>query len=141
MSGVVKLKDEFSELVNCTKATVEKINDKKVYNCEECIEDNELRFSEDTETNVCRHKNLTKYCTVKYCQTCKRSNNYFCSVCALSDYEVSVAGTCIKKTKKVPAITPKDIFRLELNQFKLRALTASEITYDHVFLVYLVYLY
>ena len=90
---------------------------------------------------------------VKYCKTCQKENNYFCSICLPSDYEVNqITGSCIKKTEKVPTIIWKDIFRLEMNKQKeingkmingpslvLRGLTNSQINTGHAFLIYLIF--
>ena len=80
-------------------------------------------------------------------------NNYFCESCLPTDYEPSpITGTCVKKTPKVPAITWKDIYRLQMNQQKqingrdvygpsltLRDLTNSQINTGHSFLIYLTF--
>ena len=90
---------------------------------------------------------------VKYCKTCKNSKNYFCNECLLSNYEVnSITGSCVEKTEVVPAITWKDIFRLEMNSEKtingqvyhgpsltLRGITSSQINSRHAFLIYLTF--
>ena len=90
---------------------------------------------------------------VKYCRTCKNNNNYFCSICTLSSYEVnSLTGSCVKKADVIPAITWKDIFRLQMNSNKtingrtiygpsliLRGITSSQINTRHAFLIYLTF--
>ena len=71
----------------------------------------------------------------------------------MEDYEPNpITGSCVKKTEKIPEITWKDLFRLQLNQRKiingrevygtalmLRGITQSEINTGHAFLVNLIY--
>ena len=109
----------------------------------------------DSNANIhyCQYVSTAKKCIVKYCKICKNNNNYFCSECLLSDYSVnSLTGSCVKKTEIVPAITWKDIFRLEMNSNKvingqtitgpslrLRGITNSQINSRHAFLIYLTF--
>ena len=90
---------------------------------------------------------------VKYCKSCKNGNYFFCNECLLSNYEVnSLTGECVEKSEVVPAITWKDIFRLEMNSKKtindqtyngpsliLRGITTSQINSRHAFLIYLTF--
>ena len=90
---------------------------------------------------------------VKYCKSCKDYDNYFCSVCLSSDYVVNqLTGSCVKKAEIVPAITWKDIFRLNLNSnrvingrtiygpsLRLRGITNSQTNSRHAFLIYLTF--
>ena len=103
--------------------------------------------------HYCQYINKVNKCVVKFCKFCKDNDNYFCSVCLLSDYEVNrLTGSCVKKTSIVPAITWKDIFRLQLNSNKiinerifygpsliLRGITNSQINTRHAFLIYLTF--
>ena len=89
----------------------------------------------------------------KILSNCKSEDNYFCESCLVSDYIVnSLTGSCMKKTENVPAITWKDIFRLDLNSEKeingrtihgptlrLRGITNSQINSHHAFLIYLIF--
>lgn len=60
--------------------------------------------------------NIMNICMVKDCKIC---NNYFCDKCKLEDYIVNnINGSCMKKIETVPAITWKDVFRLEMNSKK-----------------------
>jgi hypothetical protein len=120
-------------------------------NCTECIEDNIIYYHKDSNMNICKYKYYEKQCVVKYCKTCLNGNNYFCSECLPADYEVSpLTGGCVKKVEKDPEVYFKDIFRLQLNQYKkigartlfgpflsLRGLTNSQINTGHAFLVLL----
>jgi hypothetical protein len=124
-------------------------NGVKKLNCTQCIEDNILHYHEDTGLNICKYKYFEKQCVVKYCKTCRPDNNYFCSQCLPSNYEVSpLTGACVRKTDNVPGVYWKDIFRLKMNQNKqigarrffgpflsLRGLTSSQINTGHAFMV------
>ena len=140
-------------LENCTEATTEIENGIIKFNCTKCEEDNVLKYHVDTNSYYCKYKYYEKKCVVKYCKTCRLDNNYFCESCLPTDYEASpVTGTCMKKTEKVPAVTFKDIFRLQMNQeqkingrdvygpsLMLRGLTNSQINTGHAFLIYMVF--
>jgi hypothetical protein len=90
---------------------------------------------------------------IKYCKTCRKGNSYFCEECLLSNYEVnSISGQCVEKSEVVPAITWKDIFRLEMNEenevngetvkgpsLMLRGITDSQINSRHAFLIYMTF--
>ena len=136
-----------TEALNITKDRIEK------YDCLKCCDENKLVYDYDTNVHYCQYKNTAKKCMVKYCKTCKSSNNYFCNECLLSNYEVnSLSGECVEKSEVVPAITWKDIFRLEMNSEKtingetinvptlrLRGITTSQINTRHAFLIYLTF--
>ena len=143
---------DYNELINCKTATVEKVGNKNVYNCEKCTNGNMKYYDKYTDSYICISS--LKTCLIKNCRTCQKDNNYFCSVCALSGYVVGAGGYCEEKHEKPPLITWKDTFRYQLNQFKLtndrsvfqstfsmRGLTYSEIHNNHTFLVALLYLY
>ena len=143
----------YKQLENCTEASINIINNIKVYNCTKCELNNSLNYNEDTNTNICIYNHYEKKCMVKYCKTCQKSNNYFCSICLPEDYEVnSITGSCVKKVEKVPDITWKDILRLQMNQQRiingkevygpslvLKGITNSQINTGHAFLIYLVF--
>ena len=142
---------KYSSLENCTEAIMIIENGVIKLNCSDCIEDNILYYHVDTDLNICKYKYFEKQCVVKYCKTCVPGNNYFCSECLPSNYEVSpLTGGCVRKTDKVPAVYFKDIFRLKMNQYKkiggrvlfgpflsMRGLTNSQINTGHAFLVLL----
>ena len=140
---------EYPSIENCTEAIMIIENGVKKLNCTQCIEDNILHYHEDTGLNICKYKYFEKQCVVKYCKTCRPDNNYFCSQCLPSNYEVSpLTGACVRKTDNVPGVYWKDIFRLKMNQHKqigarrffgpflsLRGLTSSQINTGHAFMV------
>jgi len=147
------LSKNYKALDNCTQA-LRKIEDNDViYTCLNCTEGNELIKYKDKNLEYCQYYHYEKICMVKNCKTCKRGNNYFCSVCMLENYEVNpVTGACVKKMKKVPMVTWKDAFRLILNQnrtingqniygpvLSMTGITADEIPEGHAFLVFLTF--
>jgi len=147
------LSKNYKALDNCTQA-LRKIEDNDViYTCLNCTEGNELIKYKDKNLEYCQYYHYEKICMVKNCKTCKRGNNYFCSVCMLENYEVNpVTGACVKKMKKVPMVTWKDAFRLILNQNRtingqtiygplltMIGITADEISDGHAFLVTLTF--
>ena len=89
----------------------------------------------------------------KKCKVCKKDDEYFCDICELEDYVVNdVTGACVEKIESIPAITWKDIFRLEMNSEKevngktingpklnLRGITNSQINSGHAFIIYLIF--
>ena len=144
----------YSSLENSTEAVmiIDEEGVKKL-NCTECIEENVLHYHKLTDLNICKYKHYEKECVVSYCKTCVPGNNYFCSECLPSNYEVSpLTGACIRKMEKPPAVYFKDIFRFQMNQYKqiggrmlhgpflsLRGLTNSQINTGHAFLVLLAF--
>ena len=136
-----------TEALNITKDGVEK------YDCLKCFEENKLIYDSEADIHYCKYANIEKKCMVKYCKTCKQNNNYFCDECLLSNYEVNtLTGSCVEKSEVVPAITFKDIFRLDMNSNKtingktiygpsliLRGITTSQINTRHAFLIYLTF--
>ena len=131
-----ELLENCTEAVDVTKDGIEK------YDCLKCIDDeNKLIYDFDAKINYCKYGNVAKKCMVKYCKICKSNNNYFCDECLLSNYEVNpLTGEREEKSETVPAITFKDIFRLEMNSEKvvngqtiygpslrLRGITSSQI--------------
>ena len=145
--------NNYPQLENCIEAEISYSQGINRYNCTKCNLNSILHYNLDIDSNICRYINYEQKCLVKFCKTCQNENNYFCSVCLPSDYEVNkITGSCIKKTEKVPVITWKDIFRLEMNQQKeingkeiigpkinLRGITNSQINTGHAFLVYLIF--
>ena len=138
---------------NCTEATSKTSDGLEQYDCLKCYEDNKLLFNPETGIHYCQYEHKANICMVKYCKTCKNGNNYFCSECLSSNYEVnSITGSCVEKSEVVPAITWKDIYRLEMNSNKeingqiihgpslrLRGISTSEINTRHAFLIYLTF--
>ena len=126
---------------------------KRRNDCVKCVKDNTLIYNSDLDIHYCQYINKASKCVVKFCKSCKDKDNYFCSVCLLSDYEVNkLTGSCVKKAEIVPAITWKDIFRLQMNSNKvingktlygpslmLRGITNSQINSRHAFLIYLTF--
>ena len=143
-----------NEAENCTEAIYKLAKGNEIYNCTKCIKDNILLYNKELDINYCafNQESITK-CLVDYCKTCISNNNYFCSNCMTSDYEVNqFTGACVKKTLIIPAITWKDIYRLEMNGQKeingqiisgptlnLRGITSSQINTRHAFLIYLTF--
>ena len=140
------------ETENCTEAIYKISNGKEIYSCTKCMKDNDLFYNGELDIYYCLYKNAGK-CLVDYCKTCEPNNAYFCSNCVTSEYEVNkYSGSCVKKTEIEPAITWKDIYRLNMNgqkeingriiqgpSLKLRGITTSQINSRHAFLVYLTF--
>ena len=147
-------KYDYNALENCTEAKMIKENEIMKFNCTKCSKNNSLIYDNDTNSFICRYQFYEEECVIKYCRTCEKGNNYFCQKCLPSNYEVNpLTGDCVRKTDKVPAITFKDIFRLELNKQKLiggkvingpflslRGLTNSQISAGHTFLIFLTFI-
>ena len=144
----------FKDIENCTEAIYKIIKGKEIYNCTKCSKDNILIYNNKLDIYYCSFKYIKeKRCLVDYCKTCINDNNYFCSNCLTSDYEVNkYTGSCVKKTEIVPAVTWKDIYRLNMNGEKeingqiisgpslnLRGITSNQINTRHAFLVYLTF--
>ena len=97
--------------------------------------------------NYCTKKPMK--CLVHFCKECEPDNNYFCSKCLTSEYEINkITGSCVKKTEVEPAITWKDIYRLSMNGkldingkimrgpcFLMRGITCSQISSKHAFII------
>ena len=146
---------DYFDLENCTEAINKTVKNNTKYDCQKCIDDNKLVYESEEDINYCEYEvssNLKK-CLVVDCKTCKSGNNYFCSECESTKFEVnSATGQCVKKTEIVPAVTWKDIFRLEMNgqherngqtfngpSLILRGITSSQINTRHGFLIYLTF--
>ena len=142
-----------TKLYDCLEAIIKTKNGTEKYDCIKCNKNYKLIYNKDDEIHYCQYDNTYNKCKVKYCNTCQNNNLYFCSECLLSNYEVNrITGSCVKKAKKVPAITWKDIFGLQINSNKtineqiiygplirLRGITTSEINMRHAFLIYLIF--
>ena len=138
---------------NCTQLHNKTKNGVEKYDCLSCAGDNERVYDPDEDINYCQNKNIPKKCMVKSCKKCQENNNYFCSQCELSNYEVnSITGQCVEKTEEVTSITWKDVYRLEMNgetdrngqiyngpSLVLRGITSSQINTKHAFLIYLTF--
>ena len=138
---------------NCTEAINKTKNGIIKYDCLKCSKDNKLVYNIEADIHYCQYIHITTKCMVKYCMVCQNNNNYFCSECLLSNYEVNrLTGSCVEKTEIIPSITFKDIFRLQMNSNKiingqiiygpslrLRGITTSQINTRHAFLVYLTF--
>ena len=150
---------KYKNLDNCIEANlkqdgVEEGENEKVLTCTKCLDKAYSKYDDDLKAVYCSINKKTKgSCLVKFCKDCVNGNNYFCKSCFNDDYEVNAyTGSCVKKTKVVPVITWKDIFRLELNGgktingnplfgplFTLRGITCNEINSRHAFLVYVTF--
>ena len=161
---------------NCSEATHIIKNGKEFFNCTKCIKDNELNKFEEMLKNdkfayndeikelnksisvsdyyLCTYKeNSEEKCLVNYCQKCESDKNYFCSDCISSEYELNnLIGSCIKKTSVQPAVTWKNIYKLNMTgqkringriikgpTFKIRGITCSQIYKGYIFLFYLTF--
>ena len=134
------------EAINKTKDGIEK------YDCLKCYGDTKLKYDKKTKIHYCENNNMAKKCMVKYCKVCQNGNNFFCSECISNNYIINkISGKCVEKSRVVPSITWKDIYKLEKNNesyvinyqiyngpsLKLRGITTSQISKHHAFLIYL----
>ena len=141
-------------LQNCTEAINQTKDGIEKYDCLKCYGDTKLVYDKNTKIHYCEYNNIPKQCMVKYCKTCKNGNNYFCNECSLPNYEVNnITGQCVETTRVIPAITWKDIYKLEFNNkqyirnyqlfngpsLRLRGITTSQINQRHAFLIYLIF--
>ena len=136
----------------CTEATYKIEDGKEVFNCTQCFTNYVLALNRVSKTYYCRSTNATTRCTVLYCKNCDPNNGYNCEEC-LPDYEVnSVSGSCVKKTEVIPAVTWKDIYKLNMNgektinnqvihgpSLRMVGITSSQINTRHAFLIYLTF--
>ena len=133
---------------NCTEATYTISNGQQIYNCTECLKDNNLIYNNQLKIYYCSYNNSSsENCLVDYCKSCLPGNNYFCQNCVTSNYEINqFSGSCVLKMDRIPAITWKDIYRLKLNDKKeingriiqgpslrLKGITDDEINSRHAF--------
>ena len=170
--------DNYEDMNNCNEKKI-KIWDKGIkYTCSQCEKDYIRIYHEIDKVYYCKNTtqadlsdtldtfNISdlsdtlntfnesdKICMAKNCKICKLDDNYFCDICEFEDYVVNdVTGACMKRSKAVPAITWKDIFRLEMNSVKeingkkiygpklhLKGITHSKINSGHAFLIYLTF--
>ena len=161
---------------NCSEAAHIIKNGKEIFNCTKCIKDNELTKFEEMLKNdkfaynneikelnnsiiisdyyLCTYKeNSEEKCLVNYCQKCASDKNNFCSDCISSEYELNnLIGSCVKKTNVQPAVTWKNIYKLNMTgqkringriikgpTFKIRGITCSQIYKGYIFLFYLTF--
>ena len=137
---------------NCKDKRI-KIIDKNIYfTCAFCFGDNNFPvYHEIDQVSYCLEGNET--CLARNCKQCKLEDKYFCEICEYDNYIVNeITGACMEKIESVPAITWKDIFRLEINSEKeingkiikgpkinLRGETNSQINSGHAFIIYLIF--
>ena len=144
--------NSYKEVEYCLKANTKIKNGKQIFNCTECFEGYALSINKLTNTYYCQSMNATSKCVVLYCKTCNPHDGYKCDEC-LPDYSIdSLTGSCVKKTEVIPAVTWKDIYRLNMNSEKMInnkyiygpsmrmvGITSSQINTRHAFLIYLTF--
>ena len=84
---------------NCTEAIYKISKGEEIYNCTKCVRDNKIFYNKDLDINYCAFDtgSIAK-CLVSLCKTCILNNNYFCSSCITTDFEVNkYTGSCVKK--------------------------------------------
>jgi hypothetical protein len=123
---------------NCSEATHYIKNGTEIFNCTNCIKNNELTRIEEmlkdekfaynyeikklnnsiniSDYYLCSYQqNSEEKCLVNYCQKCESDNNHFCSDCISSEYELNnLTGSCIKKTNVTPAVTWKTVYKMNM---------------------------
>ena len=145
----------YNDVQNCKEIKLKFVDKKIKFTCITCLQDDHiLIYHEKDRVNYCMSNDtIMPDCLAKKCKQCKSDDRYFCEVCELENYEVNdITGACIEKMKGSPAITWKDIFRLEMNshkeingktitgpKFNLRGETNSEINSGHAFIIYLIF--
>ena len=141
------------DLDYCLEGIMKKNGNEVIFSCNKCFENYTLLYDEYLKINYCHPKLITKRCMVKYCKKCTSGNNFVCNECIVSNYVVnSATGACVEKMEIIPAITWKDIFRLEMNGVKeingreiygpslmIRGTTSSLINTNHAFLIFLTF--
>ena len=151
---VIKSEEENDKIEEIEKETEK--GEEKIKFEEENDKIDEIEKETEKEENEEEEKERIEIekCLVNGCETCISNNNYFCSKCINSDYEVNkYTGSCVKKTELVPSVTWKDIFRFILNDqkeingmsisgpsFILSGITSSQINTRHAFLIYLTFI-
>ena len=142
----------YKELDNCIEALFKIKNGKVEYNCKECSKNYLLTKNKLTNKYYCQSMNATTKCIVLFCKTCNQFNGYICEEC-LPDYSInSLTGSCVKNTEVIPAVTWKDIYRLNMNGVKeinnrniygpsliMRGITSSQINTGHAFMIFLTF--
>ena len=140
------------EIKNCTEATYKIKDGEEVFSCTKCIENQALAYNKLTDTYYCHEGQTIQKCLVLFCKACNPYDGYICNEC-IADYEInSASGSCVKKTEVVPAVTWKDIYRLNMNDEKvinnkvikgpslrMKGFTSSQINTGHAFIVYLTF--
>lgn len=142
------------EIKNCKEATYKMKNRKDIFSCTKCITGYELQLSEVTSTYHCKKVKSKERaeCLILYCDICDYYNGYLCNECKENYVLNTATGSCVEKTKVVPAVTWKDIYRLMLNGEKiinyqtyfgplleLRGITSDQINTRHGFIIYLIF--
>ena len=144
--------NSFKEIENCLQANSKIRNGKQIFNCTECFEGYSLSINKLTNTYYCQNMNATSKCVVLYCKTCNPNDGYKCNEC-LPDYSIdSLTGSCVKTTEVIPAVTWKDIYRLNLNgekminnkyiygpSIRMVGIASSQINTRHAFLIYMTF--
>ena len=137
---------------NCTEATYKIKDGEEVFSCTKCRENYHLTYNKLTDTYYCQGGQTLQKCLVLFCKACNPHDGYICNEC-IEDYELNRAsGSCVKKTEVVPAVTWKDIYRLNMNDEKvinnkvirgpslrMKGITSSQINTGHAFIVYLTF--
>ena len=139
-----------SKLENCSEAIMSPVNDyDNQYNCTKCYENNALKYDKYSNSYYCQYFISEPKCEISRCKKCKEDDKYVCEEIISDNYEIDpFTGFVIKKTEKIPAITWKDIYNLQMNQTRtingkkfngpslyLRGITNSEISQGHTFLI------
>ena len=141
------------DLENCAEATYKISKGREIYDCNKCLNDIDYEHLYNQELNIHYCLKAPTKCLVHFCKICQSNNNYFCSSCITSEYEVNkITGSCVKKTEVEPIITWKDIYRLSMNGemeinskiiqgpcFLMRGITCSQISSKHAFLILLTF--
>ena len=144
--------ENYEELYNCTEAIFKIKKGRVEYNCKECIKNYVLTRNRLTNNYYCQSMNATTKCIVLFCKTCNPFDGYICEEC-LPDYSInSLTGSCVKNTDVIPAVTWKDIYRLNMNGVKeinnrniygpsltMRGITNSQINTGHAFMIFLTF--
>jgi hypothetical protein len=87
------------------------------YNCTKCYENNVLKYDKYSNSYYCQYFISEPKCEISRCKKCKEDDKYFCEEIISDNYEIDpFTGFVIKKTEKIPAITWKDIYNLQMNQ-------------------------
>ena len=142
----------YEELKDCSEAKYKIKKGKEIFNCTQCRKKYLLTLNKDTNSYYCKFSNATIKCLVLYCKICNSYDGYICEEC-FPDYEInSLTGSCVKKTEIIPAITWKDIYRLDMNgekiinnryiygpTIRIRGITSNKINSRHAFLIYLIF--
>ena len=140
------------EVEYCLDADYKIFNGVGIYSCNDCLVGTNEIYNKELGIIYCSYDKVVTQCSVKNCKECIKDNINFCKSCITSDLVVNCIGSCVKKTEFIPAVTWKDIYRLQMNSQKkingktirgpslrLRGITCSQINSRHAFLVYLTF--